>query len=224
MDQGSDRNSLSHSLRVMPVDLSPHGFERVYAVPGRDDLLMRTNGALYAVFDQSTYSRDPQRRGAMRAVVPAATVFYIGRPDFRTIRSTGVRDVDFVQGDASRSPRASSALDSVHGVRRLDGSPIDGRAADAGAAPVDGRASSHGDAPTKPGAGARGESPSTTEGASPEGAPASRPQDPVRADAPAPTAPAPESRPAPPPPPMREDLPGFRDRIDELLRRAKKPS
>jgi outer membrane scaffolding protein for murein synthesis (MipA/OmpV family) len=70
----------------------------VYAVPGRDDLLMRTNGALYAVFDQSTYTRDPQKRGAMRAVIPAATVFYIGRPDFRTIRSTGMRDLDWTLG------------------------------------------------------------------------------------------------------------------------------
>ena len=56
-----DRNSLSTSSRVMQVDLSPHGFERLYAVPGRDDLMMRTNGALYAVFSQSAYIRDPQK-------------------------------------------------------------------------------------------------------------------------------------------------------------------
>ena len=55
----ADRHSLSDSLRVMPVDLSPHGFDRVYAVPGRDDLLMRTNGARYAIFSQSIYGRDP---------------------------------------------------------------------------------------------------------------------------------------------------------------------
>ncbi|NBX32326.1 MAG: hypothetical protein EBR07_06285, partial [Planctomycetes bacterium] len=57
-----DRNSLSTSSRVMQVDLSPHGFERLYAVPGRDDLMMRTNGALYAVFSQSAYIRDPQKK------------------------------------------------------------------------------------------------------------------------------------------------------------------
>jgi hypothetical protein len=151
VDQMGDRHSLSHSLRVMPVDLSPHGFERVYAVPGRDDLLMRTNGALYAVFDQSTYTRDPQKRGAMRAVIPAATVFYIGRPDFRTIRSTGMRDLDFVPGDASRAARPSSALGSMHGVTRLEGAPVDGRASDAGAQIVDGRAHHPSAEPASPG-------------------------------------------------------------------------
>jgi hypothetical protein len=69
----ADRNSLGHSLRVMQVDLSPHGFERVYKVPGRDDLLMRTNGALYAVYSQSAYAADTQRKGAIKAIVPAAT-------------------------------------------------------------------------------------------------------------------------------------------------------
>jgi len=60
---------------------------------------------------------DENPRGAMRAVIPAATVFYIGRPDFRTIRSTGMRDLDFVQGDASRAARPSSATPSITPVR-----------------------------------------------------------------------------------------------------------
>ncbi len=250
VDQVGDRNSLSHSLRVMPVDLSPHGFERVYAVPGRDDLLMRTNGALYAVFDQSTYTRDPQKRGALRAVIPAATVFYIGRPDFRTIRSTGMRDLDFVPGDASRAARPSSALGSMHGVTRLEGAPIDGRAKDVGAQIVDGRAHHPQAAPDAPNRG--GSAPSGATQAGERGAGDARPDtshegatDPVgpgpgrgdgRASAPAAPgaadprgtaaspAPAPRAMPAPPPPPLREEQPGFRDRIDELLRRAKKPS
>lgn len=248
VDQVGDRHSLSHSLRVMPVDLSPHGFERVYAVPGRDDLLMRTNGALYAVFDQSTYTRDPQKRGALRAVIPAATVFYIGRPDFRTIRSTGMRDLDFVPADASRAARPSSALGSMHGVTRLEGAPIDGRATNVGAQIVDGRAHHPQAAPDAPSRG--GSAPSGATQAGERGAGDARPDTnhegaadpagpgPVRGDgrASAPAAPdaadprgtaaspAPRAMPAPPPPPLREEQPGFRDRIDELLRRAKKPS
>ena len=117
-----DRHALSTSLRVMSVDLSPHNFERVYQVPGHDDLMMRTNGALYAVFEQSTYARDPQRRGALRAVIPAATVFYIGRPDFRVIRGTGIRDIDFVPHRGDRSDDAAHARreEGVAGHQRLD--------------------------------------------------------------------------------------------------------
>lgn len=253
VDQMGDRHSLSHSLRVMPVDLSPHGFERVYAVPGRDDLLMRTNGALYAVFDQSTYTRDPQKRGTMRAVIPAATVFYIGRPDFRTIRSTGMRDLDFMPGDASRAARPSSALGSMHGVKRLEGAPIDGRATDVGAQIVDGRAhhpQAAPDAPSRGAAPASGTPRSGERGAddarpdtnrdraadqvgSGQGRGDGRSPAPAGPDATGTTgprgtaaspAPAPRTMPAPPPPPLREEQPGFRDRIDELLRRAKKPS
>lgn len=251
VDQVGDRHSLSHSLRVMPVDLSPHGFERVYAVPGRDDLLMRTNGALYAVFDQSTYARDPQKRGAMRAVIPAATVFYIGRPDFRTIRSTGMRDLDFMPGDASGAVRPSSALGSMHGVTRLEGAPIDGRATDVGAQIVDGRAHHPQAAPDAPNRGGSASSGTTQAGEhgmgeSRQDANRERATDPDgsggpgrgdgRGSAPAgpgtvdprgtaaSPAPAPRAMPAPPPPPLREEQPGFRDRIDELLRRAKKPS
>ena len=250
VDQVGDRHSLSHSLRVMPVDLSPHGFERVYAVPGRDDLLMRTNGALYAVFDQSTYARDPQKRGALRAVIPAATVFYIGRPDFRTIRSTGMRDLDFMPGDASRAARPSSALGSMHGVTRLEGAPIDGRATNVGAQIVDGRAHHPQAAPDAPNRGGSASSGATQAGergagdarpdtsrtgaADPDGSGPGRGDGrgsaPVGPDATDPRgtasspAPAPRAMPAPPPPPLREEQPGFRDRIDELLRRAKKPS
>ena len=248
VDQMGDRHSLSHSLRVMPVDLSPHGFERVYAVPGRDDLLMRTNGALYAVFDQSTYTRDPQKRGAMRAVIPAATVFYIGRPDFRTIRSTGMRDLDFVPGDASRAARPSSALGSMHGVTRLEGAPIDGRASDAGAQIVDGRAHHPSAEPASPGragapaSGAAHADERGTDGALPDtnrtrasdagnsgrGSTDDGRGNPQGSDGPggdaSRPAPSPRPMPAPPPPPLREEQPGFRDRIDELLRRAKKPS
>ena len=212
VEQGvADRNSLAQSLRVQQVDLSPHGFERVYQVPGRDDLLMRTNGALYAVFDQSTYGRSQRVRGALRAVIPAATVFYIGRPDFKTIRSSGVRDLNFSVDGAARAPRASSALDQMHGVQRLEGTTVDGRSASPGAARLDARVDGR-----------------VTAGSGPQDPPsASRPvpepsQPAVRAPAPsgAPgsaSAPQPGDRHA-----ARESDPAFQKRIDELMQRARK--
>lgn len=66
------------SLRFMPYEMRlPTGFERVYRVPGSDDLLMRGNGALFAVFPRSVYIRTA--RGAT-AVAPPGTVFHIGMP------------------------------------------------------------------------------------------------------------------------------------------------
>jgi hypothetical protein len=73
-----DVSVLSVSLRVESAGLArPTGFESVYRVPGNSDKLMRVNGALYAVFDQSVYQ--PGREG-LRAVVPPSTVFHIGPP------------------------------------------------------------------------------------------------------------------------------------------------
>lgn len=194
----ADRNSLSTSLRAMPVDLSPHGFQRVYSVPGRDDLLMRSNGALYAVFSQSSYARDP-RRGNSVVTVPASTIFYIGRPNFATIRSTGVRDVSLVREQDAPAGAPVAPLASVHGVRRIDSAPIDGRADHPGAARVDdsgdGRFHAvHQDGPA----------PGTEPAPAARGTPASAPAAPAAA------------------PDPRTTRPGFAERIDELMRRARK--
>lgn len=205
VEQGvADRDSLGRSLRVQSVDLSPHGFERVYQVPGRDDLLMRTNGALYAVFTQSSYARDPKVKTALRAVVPAATVFYIGRPDFRTIRSSGVRDLSFAVNDAPRKAAAPGSLDSVRGVQRIDAATVDGRSANPGAVRFDARIDGR---------------PSGPRGPSEAQAPAdARPADlPTHPIPPAPRPPA--SAPADD---ARESSPAFQHRIDELMRRARK--
>lgn len=213
VDQTSaDRHSLSQSLRVMPVDLSPHNFERVYQVPGRDDLMMRTNGALYAVFEQSSYARDPQRKGQLKAVVPAATVFYIGRPDFSVIRSAGVRDLSFVPNDPAPAP-AGKPLTSMPGASRLPSEPVDGRAS---STRVDART----DARVSGGPG---------EGA--DRAAIHADDEPRHADRSVPSRPpadvAPDRRAAddaPAPAPVRQEQPGFRERIDELMRRAARPS
>ena len=194
----ADRNSLSGSLRVMPVDLSPHGFDRVYAVPGRDDLLMRSNGALYAVFSQSSYARDP-RRGNAVVTVPASTIFYIGRPNFATIRSTGVRDVSLVREQDAPAGSTAAPLASVHGVRRIDAAPIDGRADRPGATRVDDAGDGRFRAVHE-------------DGPAPGSEPAASAHGPA---APVAAAPAPE-------PDTRATRPGFADRIDELMRRARK--
>ena len=213
VDQASaDRHSLSQSLRVMPVDLSPHNFERVYQVPGRDDLMMRSNGALYAVFEQSDYMRDPKKKGAMKAVVPAATVFYIGRPDFSMIRSAGIRDLSFVQNDAP-SPPVAKPLHSMPGVSRFPSEPVDGRA---GPARVDART--------------YGRVSGAASGAAGSAAPVAD-AEPRHSDRSVPSRPpadvAPEDHSASEPPsaaPVRQEQPGFRARIDELMRRAAKPT
>jgi hypothetical protein len=207
-----DRHALSTSLRVMSVDLSPHNFERVYQVPGRDDLMMRSNGALYAVFEQSDYMRDPKKKGAMKAVVPAATVFYIGRPDFSVIRSAGIRDLSFVQNDAP-SPPVAKPLHSMPGVSRFPSDPVDGRAGPArGDARTDGRVSG------------------AASGAAGSAAPVAD-AEPRHSDRSVPSRPpadvAPEDHSASEPPsaaPVRQEQPGFRARIDELMRRAAKPT
>jgi hypothetical protein len=119
----ADVSGAAYQMRVFPVDLSPHGLLRTYKVPGRNDLLMRTNGALFAVFDESQYKRDRSIKKATvwRHGIPANTVFYIGKPDFKSIRSAGIRAVNLrVDDQTLNSPlRESSALDSVGGVERV---------------------------------------------------------------------------------------------------------
>jgi len=79
LEQGyEDRSALDESLRVPRVDLSmPGGFKQVYQVPGRDDLLMRVNGGMYAVFPESYYRGVS---GGAKPLIPPGTVFYIGEP------------------------------------------------------------------------------------------------------------------------------------------------
>lgn len=77
----ADVSALSNSLREvnMAADLrDPMGFQYVYRLPGRDDLLMRVNGGVYAIFPQSEYVET--KRG-LTPVVPAGTVYSIGIPN-----------------------------------------------------------------------------------------------------------------------------------------------
>ncbi len=75
----ADVDPLTAGLRQLQLDLRmPTGFEDVYRVPGRDDLFMRVDGGLYAIFPRSRY--DQGRLGPI-PVVPDNTIFHIGRPD-----------------------------------------------------------------------------------------------------------------------------------------------
>ncbi len=74
-----DTSPLSRSLRTIERGLSvPTGFNQVYRFPGQEDLYMRINGGIHAVFPQSVYSSG--RNGPV-PLIPAGTIFYIGRPD-----------------------------------------------------------------------------------------------------------------------------------------------
>ena len=73
-----DVSILSASLRVESAGLAqPSGFDAVYRVPGDSGKLMRVNGALFAVFDQSVYQSYP---GGSYPDVPPSAVFHIGPP------------------------------------------------------------------------------------------------------------------------------------------------
>lgn len=79
IEQGvEDRGGFEKSLRVLPLDMRvPTGFQQVYRVPGKDDMLMRGNGALFAVFPRSIYQRTPI--GTI-PLAPADVHFSIGMP------------------------------------------------------------------------------------------------------------------------------------------------
>ncbi|MHC4218813.1 MAG: hypothetical protein ACYSU7_10210 [Planctomycetota bacterium] len=74
-----DVSVLSTSLRKIEPGLGqPNDFARVFRVNGRQDLYMRQQGGLYAVFPESEYG--PDKEGRLQSLIPDGTVFYIGRP------------------------------------------------------------------------------------------------------------------------------------------------
>lgn len=78
-----DTSPLSISLRQIERGLrEPTAFDQVYRVPDRDDLLMRIEGGIYAIFPQSVYTHG--KNGTL-PLIPAGTVFYIGYPDLERL-------------------------------------------------------------------------------------------------------------------------------------------
>jgi hypothetical protein len=84
-----DVSATQTTLRVMPVELNEStNFMRLYGVAGRPDLLVRSQGGMYAVFDQGQYV---SWKGVGLPVWPSGTQFFIGRPDFTSVRVPGIR-------------------------------------------------------------------------------------------------------------------------------------
>lgn len=105
----SDVSPLGDSLREvnMQADLrAPTGFQHVYRVPGRDDLLMRASGGVYAIFPQSTYLQTGQ---GMAATVPPGTVYSIGMPGPWALNSRWIVTPNMLPMDGTRSPTAAAA-------------------------------------------------------------------------------------------------------------------
>jgi len=88
----ADRGGLSTSPRQMPMELAePQGFDRLYEVPGKSGMFYRANGALFLVFERGTYAQvqDKQKRIWTIATVPPGGQYYIGKPDWSSIRRIG---------------------------------------------------------------------------------------------------------------------------------------
>ena len=79
-----DTGPLSVSLRELQVDLrGPVGFEHIYRVPGHEDeLYMRVDGGLLAIFPQSVYT---DTRWGPVPIIPNNTVFYIGAESMESL-------------------------------------------------------------------------------------------------------------------------------------------
>jgi hypothetical protein len=90
LEQGTtDRSATATSLLIQPVELSETtNFQKLFGVAGRPDLFVRSQGGLYAVFDQGSY-RSVQGRTFIQW--PAGTMYYIGQPNFSGLKSNGVR-------------------------------------------------------------------------------------------------------------------------------------
>lgn len=115
-----DRGAMSESLRVPAADLRvPTGFSTIYEVDQRPDVLVRANGAIFAVFPQGDYALGVKdKRPYIQTLVSPGTVFYIGEPNWRRVWLPGVRGMmpklRLLTADefAAQTPPAS-ALDRV---------------------------------------------------------------------------------------------------------------
>lgn len=108
------------------VDLrTPTGFESVYRLRGfggigGSDAYARRSGALTAVFARSQYSRGEQ--GALRADVPAGTLFYIGRlPDAPAAPAPGRR---IGQAETQVFSRVAGRVDGAASSSAEEAAPV----------------------------------------------------------------------------------------------------
>jgi hypothetical protein len=134
----------------MPVELNEStNFLRLYGVAGRPDLLVRSHGGMYAVFDQGQYvTVRKQNSSRTFATWPSGTTFYIGRPDFTKLKVAGIRKgvgttmlsapgIDVHKRKANPDQVDGRGPDARDGSPASQG-PVDARAADCriGGAPI----------------------------------------------------------------------------------------
>jgi len=136
-----DVDPLATSLRDFRLDLrAPSDFEHVYRVPGREDLLMRVDGGLYAVFGRSRYMKS--RRGPI-PLIPTDTVFFIGRPESADMEALGSAPIPITEyGDLPR--------EGVAGAARLEHAPLDLRSRTLLTSRIDRRLGEDGKPPVDP--------------------------------------------------------------------------
>lgn len=120
----SDMNTMSTSLKQMPVELNETtNFTRLYGVAGRPDLFVRSHGGMYAVFDQGQYvTVRKQNSSRTFATWPSGTTFYIGRPDFTKLQVAGIRK------GVGTTMLSAPGID-VH-ARKVNPDQVDGRGPD----------------------------------------------------------------------------------------------
>jgi hypothetical protein len=106
-----DTGPLSHSLRDFRTDFrGPLGFEKIYRVPGyEDDLFMRVDGAIYAVFPQSVYASS---RSGPVPLIPNGTIFYIGSQSMNDL--TALNEPAAALWDDRSGLRIDSRIDFGH--------------------------------------------------------------------------------------------------------------
>ncbi|MFZ9881411.1 MAG: hypothetical protein ACO3QC_08425 [Phycisphaerales bacterium] len=108
------------STRFMPYDMRlPTGFDRVYRVPGSDDLVMRGSGALFAVFPRSVYARTP--RGSV-PLAPPGTVFHIGMPGPTPVEA--LRERVRAQDTHAPSARVDLSIDTRRELEPVTLAPV----------------------------------------------------------------------------------------------------
>lgn len=115
----------------MPYELAePQEFDRVFKAPGSARKFYRASGALFAVFDEAVYRKGKKSKRIVD--VPPGTVYYIGEPDWSSLRP----NADFAAGTddlrvalEQRSGEADAASDPVRDITPERGSEASGRAA-----------------------------------------------------------------------------------------------
>jgi len=121
----ADRGGLCTSPRQMPMELAePQGFDRLYEVPGKSGVFYRANGGLFLVFERGTYVQvqDKQKRVWTVPTVPAGGQYYIGKPEWSSIRRIGALPAGSVgvQKDARLERSQSAGEPAQVDVREVD--------------------------------------------------------------------------------------------------------